>query len=235
MLHGIFQPDVAVVTKPVSNEETGGPKRAGVDRSKLVRREHLDHHAVVGLVRIHRFDDPIAPAPNVRLALADFGTVPGPIAVTPDVHPMPAPTFPVPGAVQQTLHNFPIARVGRLRREFLQLRGRRRHTDEVQVEPTQQDARRRRIDGNQAALLVSDGQKSIDRITDPSGVHRWHRGLCDRSERPVGQSVHPIGSGHGCAGRHRGQKDAAEDAGEDGKQPSPPAGVKASVVDTCRG
>ena len=235
MFHRCLQPDVAIVAKPVSNEEPRGPERVGIQRGNLIRREHLDNHAVVRLVGIYRFDDPIAPAPNVGLAFPDLGAVPRPVAVTPDVHPMPAPSFPVAGTGEQSLHNLCIPLVGRLRRELLQLRRRGRDADEVQVEPSQQDVRRRRIQGDQSALLVPDGKKRIDRVAAPSGVCRWHRGLCDRAERPVGKSIHPMGFGRRCVGRHRGQNYDAEDAAEGGQQPYPPAGANRSVEGICRG
>ena len=67
---GVFQPDVAIELVPVADQEAGGAQSLPIARVGLVGGQHGDDHPVVGHVVIERFDDPIAPPPDVRLALA---------------------------------------------------------------------------------------------------------------------------------------------------------------------
>ena len=48
VLHGLLQPNVAVIAKPVPDQKSSGPERAGIKRSEFIRRQHLDNHPVVG-------------------------------------------------------------------------------------------------------------------------------------------------------------------------------------------
>ncbi len=73
VLDGVVQPDVAIELVPVADQEAGRAQRLGSSRVGLVGGEHRDDHSVVGQVAIERFDDPVAPPPDMRLALADLG------------------------------------------------------------------------------------------------------------------------------------------------------------------
>src|SRR5207248_2393435 len=111
VLDGGLEPDVPVVLEPVPHEVAGGTQRLRVAGRGLVGGEHLDDHAIVTLVLIERLDDPVAPVPDVGLALADLGAIAVPVAVPPDVHPVSPPALTVPGAGQQTIDS-PLVSVG---------------------------------------------------------------------------------------------------------------------------
>ncbi len=95
VLDRVRQPDIAIEDVPVARQEPGGAEDVGVVRGQLVARQHLEHHAVIALVGVERLDDPVAPAPQVRVAEADFLAEAVPIAIPPDVHTVPAPAFAV--------------------------------------------------------------------------------------------------------------------------------------------
>ena len=109
------EPDVAIELVPVAHQEAGGPQRVGVAGRELVGGQHLDDHLVVGLVGVERLDDPVAPPPDVRLALAHFGAVAVPVAIAPHVHPVPAPALAVLRAGQQPVDDLLVG-VARIRR-----------------------------------------------------------------------------------------------------------------------
>ena len=95
VLNRVVQPDIPVELEPVPHQKTGRAERIGIVRSQLVARQHFLDHAVIASVAIERLDDPVAPPPDMRLALAHFRAVAIPVAVAPYVHPMAAPTLAV--------------------------------------------------------------------------------------------------------------------------------------------
>src|SRR5947209_13534886 len=95
VLDRVLHPLLAAQELVVANEVARGPQRVGVLRGQLVGGEHQPNHLVVGGVAVERLDDPVAPVPDVRLAVADLWPVAGPVAVTPDVHPVPAPALAI--------------------------------------------------------------------------------------------------------------------------------------------
>ena len=111
---------------------------AGSSGAEFVAGQHLDDHLVVGLVGVERFDDPVAPAPDVRLALADFGAVTVPVAVSPDIHPVPAPALAIMRAVEQPIDDLLVG-VGRfVGQKSLHFGARRRQADQVEIDAPQQ-------------------------------------------------------------------------------------------------
>ena len=140
----------------------------GIAGRDLVGRQHFADHLVVGLVGIERLDDPIAPPPDVRLALAHLGPIAVPIAIAPHVHPVPAPALAILRAGQQPIDHALISVVGRIGHERTQLGGRRRQTDQIQIHAPQAarswpPAR----SGVRPCALVLGGQKTIDRMRGP--------------------------------------------------------------------
>src|SRR5207244_2698220 len=95
VLDGAVEPDVAIELEPVADQKAGRSQHLRIGRGNLVAGQHLLDHAIVRLVLVDRFDDPVAPAPDVWLAVADLGAVAGPVAVAPYVHPVPAPALAV--------------------------------------------------------------------------------------------------------------------------------------------
>ena len=105
VLDRVVEPHVAIEFVPTASEIACRPQRLRIGRSDFIAGEHLADHLVVGLIGVERFDDPISPAPDVPLAVANFVAKARPIAVSPDVHPVPAPTFAVVGAGEQVVDN----------------------------------------------------------------------------------------------------------------------------------
>src|SRR3954468_18089161 len=89
MFDSIEHPDIAVELVPVASEESRRPQDVGVTWRQLVSGQHLSHHLVVARVTVQRFDNPIAPSPDVPLAVPNLidRPAPVPIAVAPDIHP----------------------------------------------------------------------------------------------------------------------------------------------------
>ena len=101
VLDGIRQPGVAVEDVPVAGQEAGGADRVGIVRRKFVAREHLQDHPVVALVGVERRDDPVAPVPEMRMAVPGLLAQSVPVAIPPDVHPVPCPALAVSRAGQE--------------------------------------------------------------------------------------------------------------------------------------
>src|SRR5260221_678374 len=92
------QPFIAAEDVPVADEVPGGPERGRVIGSELIPGKHLEDHAIIPLVGVERLDDPVAPAPEVWVAVAELAKVPVLVAVPPDVHPVSGPSLAVSGA-----------------------------------------------------------------------------------------------------------------------------------------
>src|SRR5688572_12627095 len=102
--------------------------------------------------------------PDVFLRIADFSPQPPPIAIAPDIHPMPAPALTVLRTFEQPRDDL-VMRLERLiGRERFEFFGGRRQANQVERHPPQPDAlvgfRLRR----DAALTMLAGDESVDRI-----------------------------------------------------------------------
>src|SRR4029079_6038323 len=95
VLDGRFQPSRAAELFPIANEKTRSTQSIRIGWRDFVTGQHLGRHAIVAFICVERFDDPIAPAPDMPGAVADLLAVTGPVAVAPDVHPVPRPTLAV--------------------------------------------------------------------------------------------------------------------------------------------
>ena len=93
MLHGVVEPNVAIELVPVSSQKSSGSQGSRILRRNLVCSQHLDNHPIITLVCVHRFNDPVPPSPDMFPAVANLVSPSSPIAVSPDVHPVPAPPF----------------------------------------------------------------------------------------------------------------------------------------------
>ena len=103
VLDHVVHPGRAVEEIVVACEEAGGAEGGGVGGREFVAGELLDHHAVVALVGIERFHDPVAPVPDVLLAVPELRAEAPPVAVTPEVHEVSAPALAVVRAGEQAL------------------------------------------------------------------------------------------------------------------------------------
>ena len=170
MLDGVVQPAIAVELVPVPREEPGGAERLGVVGLGLVGGEHLDDHPVVALVGVERLDDPVAPAPDVGLALADLLLVAVPVAIPPDVHPVPPPALAILRAVEEAIDHLLVGVIGGVGEEGEPLFGGGDQADQVEVDPAEE----RPLVGVGArpepARLVLGGEERVDRVADPCRV-----------------------------------------------------------------
>ena len=190
MFDCVVEPNVAIEFEPIADKESGGAKRVGVVRRQLVAGQHLHDHTVVTDVAIERFDNPIAPAPDVWLAFADFRPVAVPVAVPPDIHPVAAPAFSVRGRSEQAI-DIAFDRVGSVvAKQFSQLVFVRRQADEVERQATDEHSACRRFGRRDPRLLTTGLQPSIDRAAEPLR-RRCHRrgGDGERLDRPVPQRL----------------------------------------------
>ena len=137
MLHSILKPDVAIVAKPISDQKAGRPQGCGIERGDFIGGQHLMDHAIVRLIRVRRFNNPIAPAPDVRLAFPDLGIVARPIAVAPDIHPMTPPSFPIARTGQQIFDDLEIMPIGGLLGKICEFLRCWRHANQIHVDPPQ--------------------------------------------------------------------------------------------------
>ncbi len=174
-----IEPHVAIELVPVPHQKTGGPHRRRIVRRQFVAGQHFDDHLVVGLVGIEPFDDPVAPAPDVRLTLANLRSKSIPVAVPPDVHPVPSPALAIMRAVEQAVDHF-VIRVGRIvNQESLHLAARRRQADQIEVHAPQQRGLCRRGAGLQRVPIVFGGNECVDRIADPCRISRHGKQWAD--------------------------------------------------------
>ena len=184
VFHGVLQPDGAIEDIEVAAEVTRCTLHVLVARRQFVAGEHLDDHPVVALVLVERLDDPVAPPPDVSAAVAQLvdRPAPVPVAVPPDIHPVPAPALAVTRTGQQFVHDLLVGVRRVVGEEGVQLVSRRRQADQVEVNPAEQHfffGGRSRL---QAALLMFGGNEGVDRIACPSRVfhsRNWgsHRNL----------------------------------------------------------
>ena len=103
LLDRFEHPHVAVKLVPVAAEKSRRTQHVGIGRSDLITGQHFNDHPVVRLVGIQRIHDPVPPAPDVALAVTDLidPAAAVPVAVAPDIHPVPSPAFAVFRASQQ--------------------------------------------------------------------------------------------------------------------------------------
>ena len=104
VLHHVVHPRRAVEEVVVPREEAGGAERGRVGGREFVAGELLDDHAVVTLVGVERFHNPVAPVPDVFLAVTELRAEAPPVAVAPEVHEVPAPTLAVVRAGEQAVN-----------------------------------------------------------------------------------------------------------------------------------
>src|SRR5207248_11327248 len=85
VLDRVFHPLLATEHLVIAAEVAGGAQGVRVVRRGLVRGEHFQDHPVVTLVLVQRLHDPLARAPDVRLAVPYLvASAPrGPTAVAP--------------------------------------------------------------------------------------------------------------------------------------------------------
>src|SRR5262249_15806165 len=135
----------------------------------------LHDHLVVALVVVDRLDDPVAPAPDVRLAEVVVAPVFVAVGVAPHVHPVPAPALAVMRTGQQASAELFIPLLGFVVWGWLQLLTCRRQTDQIEIDSTDKDVPRRLPLRLQTALLVLGGDECIDRVLDPGSVLHFGR------------------------------------------------------------
>ena len=153
---------------------------AGVVGCELVGREHLHDHLVVAGVGVERFHDPVPPSPDMRLALADLRAIAIPVAIAPNVHPVPCPALTVLGTAQKAIDD-PLVGVG-----AGSLTNSRTSAGEGASPVRSRVTLRSKTsagaaDRPEAAGLVLDSEEGVNRIADPGGI----LGLRDR--RPHGR------------------------------------------------
>ena len=185
----VVEPGRPVKQIVVAHQEAGGPPGVRVERGDLVGGEHLREHAVVAFGVVERFDDPVAPVPDVLLCVADLRAQAVPVAVPPDVHPVPAPALAVMRVGQQPVDD-PLPGVGPpVVEKVAQLGHRRRQADQVPVESPELGRLVRLGQRFEAAMLSVVGEKGVDRVRE-RGVRDSRGGPpCGDLEGPVAARI----------------------------------------------
>jgi hypothetical protein len=166
----------------VTGEEAGRPYDVGIVRRQFVTGQHLLDHPIVALVGVERFDNPVAPMPEMLLAVTELFAEAIPIGVPPDIHPVTRPAFPMPLTAQQFVDDaFPGTIV-------LQLFDSGRQADQVEVEAADLQRPRGQWLGLQPLLPAVCCQESVDWIGPHRRIgvfQRGHGGVCDWAEGPM--------------------------------------------------
>src|SRR5439155_16252201 len=113
--------------------------------------------------------DPIAPTPDMRFAVANLvAAAPArPIAVTPDIHPVPSPALPVARVVQQAVNDLFVGVTRLVAFKRRQLFRRWRETDQIEINAAQKNFLRRFWSVFQFSLVLFPGNESVDWIANP--------------------------------------------------------------------
>ena len=105
MVDGVFHPGLAAQELVVANKKPGGAEGVLVGWCDFIRGQHQRDHPVVRHIAIQRLDNPVTPAPDMRLRIADLATIipAGPVGVAPDVHKVASPALAVGGACEEAV------------------------------------------------------------------------------------------------------------------------------------
>ena len=154
-------------------------------RVELVARDLLPDEAIVGLVRVERLDQVVAVA--VHLGPVHVELEPAGVRVADQIHPVARPALAVVRRGQQAIDQ-PRPRVGRgVVDEGVDLGGRRRQAEHVEVRAAHQRPLAGRGRRRQPARLHGRQQEGVDRVAAPRRVrHRRRRAAHRLDEGPVG-------------------------------------------------
>ncbi len=183
VLDRFLQPAIAIENEVLPSQEAGRPQPIRVGGVQLVGGQHLADHLVVPLVSVEAFGDPVAPVPDMLLAVAHLGAQAPPVGIAPDIHPVPAPALAVLRRRQQPIHDLLVGIRRVVGDEGGLLVAGRRQPDQVQVDAPQQE---RLVGGRlltEPALLAFGGQESVNRIADPRGLLHLRRLMADRARK----------------------------------------------------
>jgi hypothetical protein len=183
VLDVIVEPPDAAELVPIPGEESRRTERGIVVGSGLVGGQHQDDHPVIAEVAVQGLDDPVPPMPDERATLADLGGEPVPVAVAPDVHPVPAPPFAVLRAGEQTIDGLLISVLGGVGEEGSQRLARRDQPGQVERDAAKEFRLVCPRSRRQADPTMLRAQEGVDRIhargrTGNARPDRW-------SKRPV--------------------------------------------------
>ena len=140
---------------------------SGSSGGQLVAGEHLLDHPVVALVGVERLDDPVAPVPDMRVAVAGLLAQPIPVAVSPDVHPVPPPALAMTRAASSRSTTFSCAFGGVISEEGVESCRVGREADQVEVDAAEPEVPGDRWGRLETARCVSSRQEGVDRIAGP--------------------------------------------------------------------
>ena len=172
VLECVLHPLLAAEQLVIANEKTRGPQGVRIERRQFIGGQHLENHPVIAFVGIERLDDPIAPAPDVRLAVANLVAVgpAGPVAVTPHIHPVAGPALPVARIVQQPIHDPLVGLWGCVDQKRALFLGRWNEPCQIQIHPAQQYFAARLGSRLESARVLFFRDEGIDGIPAPAGV-----------------------------------------------------------------
>ena len=103
MLDGGIEPGVTVEHIVTASEISSSGDGFAALWVQLISREHFLNHAVVSFVFVQGVYNPVAPVPEMFLAVAKHTSKSVPIRISPNIHPVPAPSFSVMWAGKQLI------------------------------------------------------------------------------------------------------------------------------------
>ena len=180
-----------------SPEETQGRRQLWLGRVEHIRRELLADEALPRHIAVQRADDVVAVTPSVRAE--DVVLEAMRVCEVNRVEPVARPALAVTRGGEQPVGELadcrlPIADL-ELARERLHLRRRRRQTDEIEVQPTDERARVGFGRGREFLLAKLGGDEGVDGIADrwplTAGRSARHRRSHERLQRPPVQARAP--------------------------------------------
>ena len=113
---------------------------------------------------LNDLDDPVAPVPDVLLAVAEFGPEAPPVGIAPDIQEVPAPPLAVLRRGQQLIDYLLVSIRRRVVEERCRLFGRRRQADEIEVHAAKQYSLVGGRDRRQPLFFPPRGDEPVDRI-----------------------------------------------------------------------
>ena len=186
VLDRLVHPRRAVEEKPIAGEEPGGAQLGEIVGGDLIGGKHQPHHLVVAGVGVERFDDPVAPVPDVLLAVAELIPQAPPIGVAPHVHPVAPPALAMARIGKESIDEglVPVGGiVGQDRLQFLRLRW---QAEEIEMEATDENLAGGFRLGGDPRPLPRCLEEGIDRIADSLRMgDARHRGADARPESPM--------------------------------------------------
>jgi hypothetical protein len=190
MFDGFFEPLVAIEEEEIAGEVACGAEFGGICGVEFIGGEHFANELIVGGIGVERFDDPVAPMPEIFLAIAELVIEAPPVAVAPDIHVVARPAFAVARIMEEAFGGLGVGIGVGIGEEGVDFFAGGREADEIEEEASEEDEGRGIWLGGKGMGLVILGDEGVDGIADPEGIGGGGDGRSGRWEKgPMGAGV----------------------------------------------